>query len=117
MSEEGHVGDGPPHDSHELNQKPESQHEQGGETDEFDKDENEKDRENPGSGEEEKVSAQNPGYRSAGPDHGNGGARAREDLGESGKKTADQVEKEKAEMAQGVFDVIPEDPQIEHVPE
>lgn len=73
MGEEGDIGDGSSPNSHELNEEPEAQDEEGGEADELNEDNNEKQGENPGTGKEEKVSAQYSGHSSASPDHGDGG--------------------------------------------
>jgi len=42
---------------------------------------------------------------------------AGEDLDESGKEAANQIVKEEAEMAEGIFDIVPKDPEVEHVAE
>ena len=55
MGKEGHVGDGPSHNSHELNEEPESQDEQSREADKFNEDEDEEQREHPGSGKKKEV--------------------------------------------------------------
>ncbi len=51
MSEEGHVGNGPAHDPHKLQEEPETQHDDRWKADEFYDDKDEEEGENPGSGE------------------------------------------------------------------
>lgn len=117
MGKKGNLGDGSPPNAEELEEEPEPEHEQGRDADKFYEDEDKHQGENPGRWKEKQVGAQNPGNRPAGPDHGNGRVRIGEDLGEASSEAADQVKEEKAEMAQGIFDVVAEDPEIEHVSE
>ncbi len=56
MGEEGHVGDSPSHDPHELKEEPETQDDQGREADELNENDDEEQREHPGSGKKKEVS-------------------------------------------------------------
>ena len=72
MGKEGHVGNGPPHDSQKLQEEPEAQHDDRWKTDEFNDDKDEEEGKNPGSREKEEVGAQDSGHRPAGSDHRHG---------------------------------------------
>jgi hypothetical protein len=117
MGKKGHIRDGPSPNAQELDKEPEPQDEKRRKADEFYEYENKHQGENPGVGEEQQVGPQDPGYGAAGPDHGDGRTWVGKYLGQGGRKTTDQVEKKEAEMAQRIFDVIPEDPEVEHVSE
>ena len=101
----------------ELDEEPETQDKQGREADEFYENENKHQSKNPGVGKEQQIGPQDPGHSPAGANHGNGGGGVGQNLGQSGKEAANQVKKEEAQMAQRIFDVVPEDPQVEHVSE
>ena len=117
MGKKGDIGDGPSPNAEELDKKPEPQDEQGRKTDQLNKDKNKKQGENARARKKNQISTQNPGHRSAGPNHRNGRFGIGKNLSQAGNQTTDQVEKKEAEMPQRILDVIPEDPQVKHVSE
>lgn len=61
------------------------------------------------------IRSQDAGYCAGSSDHWDQGGWVDEDLGQRGKNAAQQVENRVAKMSEGVFDVVPENPQIQHV--
>ena len=60
------------------------------------------------------VRAQHAGDGARGADHRR---RCDESLPDGGDDTAEEVEEQERQTAEGVFDVIAEDPEVQHVPE
>ena len=117
MSKKGNVGDIRSSHAEKLNEEPESQDNQGGNPDQLHKDEKKEQSKNPGAREEQQIGTQNAGDSPAGTHHGNLQVWVRDDLDYGGEETANKIEEEKAKMAQGVFNVVPENPKIQHVSE
>ena len=65
---------------------------------------------------EHEIRAHDTGDRAARANHRDDGVGRRERLTERSRNAAQQVEREEASVAHAVFDVVPEDPEIEHVP-
>jgi len=65
--------------------------------------------------EKEQIGSQDSGYRSAGPDHRGCRLGVGKHLGQSGAKPREQVEEQKSKMPQAVFDIVSENPEIQHV--
>ena len=65
---------------------------------------------------EHEIRAHDTGDRAAGANHRDDGVGRHERLPERGRNAAQQVEREEAPVAHAVFDVVAEDPEIEHVP-
>ena len=64
---------------------------------------------------EEQIGSQDPGHRSAGSDHGHRGLGVGKHLGQTGAQPREQIKDHESKMTQSVFDIVPENPQIQHV--
>jgi hypothetical protein len=117
VSKKGNIRERPSPNAEELKEEPEAQDKKRRKADELYKKDDKEQGENPSSGKKKQVSPQDPGHCPAGANHGNGRAGVGKHLGETGSETADQVEAEETEMAQRILDVVPEDPEVEHVSE
>jgi endonuclease/exonuclease/phosphatase (EEP) superfamily protein YafD len=68
-----------------------------------------------GMGKQQQIGAEHARDRAARPDHWHLRARIGQRLGERRRHPAGEIEREEAAVAADVLDVIPEDPEIEHV--
>ncbi len=99
-----------------LEDKPESEDEDGRQVDGHDEEE-EDEGADAAEGEEDDVGTGYAGDGAAGTYEGSDGIHVEGDVGPDGGETCTQVEEEENEVSESVFDVASEDPQIEHVAE
>lgn len=117
MGKKGYVGNNSPSQAEDLDEEPESQNNQSGYADKANEEKDKDQSEYPRARKEEQIAAQDAADGSAGPDHGGGRARVGKDLSQPCAETANQVKKEEAKMAEGIFYVISENPEVKHIPE
>ena len=113
MSKPGHSTPHP--DVHHLQDKPETKND--GRWNGYDAYEEKKKNQGQdiGSGIEDKISSQNSGDGSAGSYHRDLWVGIENDVGKASSHSWEKVEKGKADRTKIVLDIIPENPQIEHV--
>ncbi len=107
------VGDGS--GIEELDEKPESDEEYGGDIRDADEYENPEERANPIAGVSDEERAHDGGDGSAGTEVGDGGGGADGDLGEHGDGSPEQIEDEVAQGVHGVLDLGAKGPEENHV--
>jgi hypothetical protein len=100
-----------------LNEEPESQDDQGRNPDQLHKDEEKEQSKNPRAREEQQIGTQNAGDSPARTNHGNFQVRVSDNLDYGSEKTTNKIEEEKTKMAKSVFNVVSENPKIQHVSE
>ena len=103
--------------AYDLYNSPKSYNYQGRDLDGLDEESEEYDRMDAGVGEEQEVGAEHAGYGPACTDHRHGGGRRDQCVGNRSCDPAEEVKKDKSDMAEPVFDVVAEDPEVEHVAE
>jgi len=101
--------------AHELYNSPKTDNYQGWYSHDLDKKTEKDNGVDPGPGKEEDVGAQYPRYCPAGSDHRDRGIRGRQCVGIGGKDAAEEIKQKEPQVAQHVFDVIAEYPEVEHV--
>ncbi len=79
------------------------------------KEEKRDDHDDVGARKAQEVSAEDAGNSAAGAKHGDGRKRLGDEMAEKGRKSAEKIKEQKAEMAAQGFDVVAENPQVEHV--
>jgi len=117
MGKKGHIGDGPASYAEDLNKEPKSQNDQGRYADNLNKDEYKNQGENPGGREEEQIGPQNATDGSASADHRDRRTWIGKNLRRPCGEPANQIKEQEAKMAEGIFNVVPENPEIKHVAE
>ena len=118
MGQPGHATAVTPHGQIAQNLKsyPEDQKDPGANPDDGDE-ESEKDQGfDLGGRKEDEVGAQDAGNRSAGADHWNLRIPVCGYVAEGGDDAAQEIEKQKADFPQHVFNVVAEYPEVQHVP-
>ena len=101
----------------QLEHEPEAEHDDRRDVDELVEEAEEDERRHPGAREEHEVRAQRRRDRPGRADRRDRRGRVDGDLREAGERAAEEIEAEEAEPAEAVLDVVPEDPQVEHVAE
>lgn len=98
-----------------LKQEPDPEENEGGEFDKM-KEEKEGDQsQNPGPGKHEEIGPHNPGDGSAGPHHRYHRVGMEDDVGECRAHPAYQVKNQEFQVTEGIFNIIPEYPEKEHI--
>ena len=101
----------------ELHDEPEPQHDESGNLDDLDEYKNRHESQNTRAGVRDKISAQHSGNRAAGADAGNGHVVVQYRVDNACAQSAEKIKYEVREMAQTVFDIVAEYPQVPHVPD
>src|SRR3954449_6312442 len=101
----------------ELEHEPEAEDEDGRHVDELVEETEEDERRDARAWEEHEVGAERRGDGAGRADGRHRRRRVDRDLGQSGERAAEEVEREEANPSEAVLDVVPEDPQVEHVAE
>jgi hypothetical protein len=101
----------------ELDQDPVTQEEDGTYLEEEGKEEYGNHCENPGSGKEEKIGSHDAGNGTARSYSWESGSGIPPEVDQRGSSTAEDIECEKTEWSQPVFNVVPENIEKPHVPE
>src|SRR5688500_2743928 len=120
MGEEGHAAADPRfpeggETGDQLEHEPEAQDQERRNLDELVEEAEEHERQDPRARIQDHVRPQRRGDRPRGADQRHRGARRDRDVSERRHDPAQQVETEERRPAQAVLDVVPEDPEIEHV--
>src|SRR5215831_3133219 len=102
--------------AHELDEEPKPQNEDGRDPDQAYEEAHDDEGENIGPGEKKEIGAENSRHRPACSDHGNRRACTERHLCHGRDHAGDQEEDQEPAMSQRIFDVVAEDPQVEHVP-
>ena len=98
-----------------LDHEPHPQHENCRHADDLNKEENRDKNVDAGTGERGQVGTQDAGNRAAGSNKRHDRARSGSDVRKGGNDTTQQVEHEESPVPEDILDVIPEDPEIEHI--
>ncbi len=99
----------------ELDDEPKSEDDEGGDLDKLDEDENGNERQHARSRIRHQIRAEHAGNGSAGADAWNCRVVVQHGVEDSGSNAAQQIEYEVREVAEAVFDVVSENPQVPHV--
>jgi hypothetical protein len=99
----------------ELSDEPQADHDEGGRADREEEEPERDQREHARARPDEDVRAEDPGYRARGSDDGDGGVDVEDDVEQRGAYPADEIEDQETYTAEPIFDVVPEDPEEEHV--
>ena len=101
----------------ELEDEPEPEDDHGRHVDQLVEEAEEDERGHPRPREEHEVRAQRRGDGPRGPDRRDRRGRLDGHLAQAGQRAAEQVEAQEAGPPEPILDVVPEDPQVEHVAE
>lgn len=101
----------------QLEQKPEEKKEHGWKLNGGDEEADGHQGQHPGPGEEDEIRSQNAGNGTAGSHGGDGRLGMCSDMAYASCCTCKKVKEQVTTMTETVFHVIPEDPEIEHVPQ
>jgi hypothetical protein len=101
----------------ELHDEPEPQHDESGNLNDLDEYKNRHERQNTGARVRDKISAQYSGNGAAGADAGNGHVVVQYRMDNACTQSAEKIKYEVPEMAQPIFDIVAEYPEVPHVPD
>ena len=101
----------------ELQQEPQAEEDERRDLDRREEDEQRQERHHARPREEEKVGAEDAGDRAGGPEVGHRGGGLEADLHGEGRRAARDVEQKVPAVTEGVLHVVPEDVEVEHVPQ